>query len=545
MAETATTPDTATTTPKEYDVIIIGAGVTGMHQLKLVRELGVKVRVIEAGGDVGGTWYWNRYPGARLDSESYSYQYAFDPELLDEWDWSEMFAGQPELERYYQRVADKHDLRKDIDFDTRIESMVFDEETNHWTLQTTRGQLYRAKVVIAATGILSDPLFPTAPGLEKYEGEWYHTALWPHDKAVDFAGKRVAVIGTGATGVQVIPKVAETAAHLTVFQRTPNWAVPLRNQPLSKERMAEIRAGYPEMFPKLRASFSGFLHSWDPVKSTDVTEVERDARYELAWNSPGFAKWIGLYNDIAYNAEANKIYCDFLASKIRERVNDPATAEKLIPKDHLFGTKRVPCETNYYETYNRDNVELISLHDNPIKEFTAKGILTAEGELEFDMIVLATGFDAFTGALNKIDIRGVEGQTLRDKWKDGPHTYLGIQVAGFPNLFIMGGPHGKGGHGNGPRCSEQVVEWMAELVKEIFERRLERVEADPESEREWTEQVVTAAAGTLQATAKSIFFGDNVEGKPRVYVAYLGALPEFVKRLYDVREGGYRGFVIS
>lgn len=544
MTETATTPDAASTPVAEYEVIIIGAGVTGMHQLLLLRNQGRSVRVVEAGADVGGTWFWNRYPGARLDSESFSYQYTFDKELLEEWDWSEMFAGQPELEKYYQTVAERHDLRKDIDFNTRIESMVFDEDTNRWTLHTEAGDLYRAKVVIAATGVLSAPNYPAIPGLENYQGEWYHTARWPHE-AVDFTGKKVAVIGTGSTGVQVIPEIAKTAATLTVFQRTANWAVPLRNRPLSEEDMADIRANYPAMFDMLRQTFSGFLHSWDPVNSTDVSEEVRDARYEEAWNSPGFAKWIGLYNDLAYNADANKIYCDFLADKVRQRVKDPVTAEKLIPHDHLYGTKRVPCETNYYETYNQDNVELIMLRDNPIISFTEKGLLTSEGEMEFDMIILATGFDAFTGALSRIDIHGLEGQTLKDHWKDGAKTYLGIQVAGFPNFFINGGPHGKGGHGNGPRCAEPVVEWMSLVVEDIFEKPLNRIQADPEAEVAWTQQVVDAAAGTLQAATKSIFFGDNVEGKPHVYVAYLGSLPEFVKRLHETRDNGYTGFIVS
>ncbi|UGQ11140.1 NAD(P)/FAD-dependent oxidoreductase [Yinghuangia sp. ASG 101] len=550
MTETAPGPGTKAGGPEDtggvrsYDVVIVGAGLTGMYQLKLVRELGLSVRVLEAGDGVGGTWFWNRYPGARLDSESYSYQYSWDKELLEEWTWKEMFAGQPELEAYYNRVADKHDLRKDIDFGTRVASMAFDEETDDWTLRATDGRTYRAHVVVMASGILSDPNFPKIPGLENFRGEWYHTSLWPQEK-IDFAGKRIAVIGTGATGVQVIPEVAKTAGHLTVFQRTANWAVPLRNRPLSERDMDEIRAGYPEMFPFLRNSFSGFLHTWDKTKSTEVTPEERDARYEEAFNSPGFTKWIGLYNDLAYDPEANKIYCDFLAAKIRQRVDDPATAEKLIPDDHYFGAKRVPCETNYYETYNRDNVDLVLLKENPITEFTEKGIRTAEGDIEVDMIILATGFDAFTGALNKIDIRGLGGRTLRDKWKDGPLTYLGMQVAGFPNMFVVGGPHGKGGHGNGPRCSEPVVEWVAQVVDDIFTHPWRRVEADPAAEKEWTDGVVSAAEGTLQASARSIFFGDNIEGKPRVYVAYVGALPEFVDRLYDAREAGYRGFILS
>jgi cation diffusion facilitator CzcD-associated flavoprotein CzcO len=549
MTETVTRSDAAEgqandSGVRDYDVLIVGAGLTGMYQLKLVRELGLSVRVIEAGSGVGGTWFWNAYPGARLDSEGYSYQYSWDEELLQEWNWKELFPGQPELEAYYNRVADRYDLRRDIDFDTRIETMVFDESANDWTLTSTEGAQYRARVVIAATGILSAPNFPQIPGLENFKGEWYHTSLWPKDEEVSFKGKRVGIIGTGATGVQVIPEVAKTAGHVTVFQRTANWAVPLRNRPLSDEDMEKIRAGYAELFPHLRNTWSGFVHTWDPTKSTDVSTEVRDAYYEEAFNSPGFAKWF-VYNDVASDADANKIYCAFLADKIRERVNDKELAEKLIPDDHLFGTKRVPCETNYYEVYNKDNVDLVLIKEDPIIEFTEKGIRTESGELEFDMIIIATGFDAFTGALSRIDITGVGGLTLKESWANGPHTYLGLQVAGFPNLFIEGGPHGKGGHGNGPRCSEPVVEWMTTVVDDIFKNDWKRVEADPAAQEVWTKSVTDTANGSLQASAKSIFFGDNIPGKPRVYVAYLGSLPEFVQRLEDARDNDYEGFLVS
>ncbi|WP_439030552.1 flavin-containing monooxygenase [Gordonia terrae] len=540
--DTQSAPDSAEVST--FDVLIIGAGASGMRELMLIRDLGLSVRVLEAAPAVGGTWYWNRYPGARLDSESFSYQYSFSQELLEEWDWQEMFAGQPELERYFNRVADKFDLRRDIDFDTRVERMIFDEAANQWHVTTTDGARYVARFVITATGVLSAPQFPAIPGLEDFRGEWYHTGQWP-DEDVDFTGKRVVVIGTGASGVQVITEIGKTAGHLTVFQRTPNWAVPLRNSPIDAELMQEIRAGYPEMFERMGQTFSGFLHDWDPVASTDVSVEERDARFERAWNSPGFAKWTGMYHDIARDAEANQIYCDFLADKIRERVRDPKTAEMLIPKDHLFGTKRVPCESGYFETYNRDNVELMSLSENPIERFTEDGLATAQGEILADIVVFATGFEAFTGALNRIDIHGVDDLTLREKWSEGPVTYLGIQVSGFPNLFIMGGPHGKGGHGNSLRCSERVLEWMARLAEYAFDNGVSRIEADPVAEAEWTEHVVEEAMKGLGANTKSYVFGDNVPGRRRTYLAYVGSLPEFVQRLKRVESEGYAGFITT
>jgi cation diffusion facilitator CzcD-associated flavoprotein CzcO len=527
-----------------FDVIVIGAGSAGLYELHLMRQRGLSVRVLEAGSGVGGTWYWNRYPGARLDSESYSYQYAFTEDLLQEWDWSELFAGQPELEAYFNKVADNYDLRKDIQFDTRVESAVFDPDTDDWTLTTDGGETFTSRLVVAATGVLSAPIYPDVPGIETFQGETYHTATWP-DKDVTFEGKKVVIIGTGATGIQLITEVAKNVGHLTVFQRTPNWAVPLRNRPLSAADMAEIRAGYPEMFAQCRSTFGGFLHSWDPIPSTEYTEPELVERFEKAYAGPGFSKWFGLPNDVATDAQVNRKYCDFLADKIRRRVDDPATAEKLIPKDHLFGTKRVPCESGYYESYNRENVDLVSLADNPLLEFTPTGVRTADGEIEADMILFATGFEAFTGALNRIDITGVDGRKLRDQWADGPVTYLGIQVSGFPNFFVMGGPHGKGGHGNSPRCAESVLEWMAELAEYVFKNGIKRVEADPAAQKEWTDQVHERAQGGLGAHTKSAFYGDNVPGRKRVYLAYVGALPEFVERLRTLAETGYPGFVLT
>ena len=529
-----------------YDAIIIGAGMAGMYQLYRLRELGFSVRAFESGGDVGGTWYWNRYPGARFDSESYSYGYSFSDELLQEWNWTEHFSPQPETLRYLNRVADKFDLRKDIQFDTRVESAIYDVADNTWLIKTEAGTHARARFLITAVGPLSAHTMPNIEGLERYEGESCHTARWPHDP-VEFAGKRVAVIGTGATGVQVIQEVAKTASHLTVFQRTPNFCAPLRNSPIDDATQREIKESYPAIFQKCRDSHGGFLHASDPRSALEVSDEEREALYEKLYGEPGFGIWLGNFSDILIDEKANATITEFMGRKIRERVNDPELAEKLVPKNHGFGTRRVPMETNYYEVYNQDNVVLVDLLKTPIERITSKGIETSTTEYEFDMIVYATGFDAVTGSFDRIDIRGEGGERLKDHWADGPSTYLGLQIVGFPNMLTLVGPHNAATFCNIPRCIEQNVEWVTDLISHMRENGHERVSPRQESEDEWTKHVYETAEFSLLTKVDSWFMGVNQnlpEKKPR-FMAYLGGSPAYRAKCDEEAASSYKGFSLG
>jgi cation diffusion facilitator CzcD-associated flavoprotein CzcO len=526
---------------EQFDAIIIGAGIAGMYQLYRLRQLGLAVRVYEAGSGVGGTWYWNRYPGCRFDSESYSYGYSFSEELLQEWEWSEHFAAQPETLRYLNHVADKFDLRRDIQFNARITSATYDEAGNCWEIQTENGGRARAPFLITAIGVLSAPQMPKIPGLEDYQGEWYHTGLWPHTP-VNFAGKRVGVIGTGATAVQLITEIAKEVGHLTVFQRTPNFCAPLRNTPIDAETQKKIKASYPEIFKRCSETPAAFLHDFDPRSVFDVSPQERQEFYEKLWAAPGFTKWLGVFRDVLSDLKANETFAEFVRNKIRERVKDPKVAEKLIPRDHPFGTKRVPLESGYYEVYNQDNVVLVDLHETPIERITAKGIKTSAAEYEFDIIIFATGFDAVTGAFNRIDFRGVGGQTLKDKWADGPHTYLGLQSAGFPNLFTLVGPHNGATFCNIPRCIEQNVMWVTECLRYMRQHDYKRIEATVEAEDAWTEHVAEMANRTLLPLADSWFMGANTPGKARNFLLYAGGAPNYRKKCEEVVANGYEGF---
>ena len=529
----------------EYDAIIIGAGISGLYQLYRLRELGMRVRVFEAGTGAGGTWYWNRYPGARFDSESYSYSYSFSQELLDEWNWSEHFAAQPETLRYLNHVADKFDLRRDIQFRSRVSAAHWQETTRRWDVTLEEGSGYRARFLITAIGPLSAPTMPRIAGVETFQGEAYHTARWPHEP-VHFEGKRVAVIGTGATGVQTIQEVAKTAGHLTVFQRTPNWCAPLHNSKIDAETMAKIKAGYPEMFRRCQETFACFLHTPDPRGTFEVTLEEREAFWEQLYAERGFGIWQGNFRDILVDRAANAALSEFVARKIRQRVKDPKVAEKLIPKNHGFGTRRVPLETRYYEVYNQPNVVLVDINETPIERITPKGIKTSDAAYEFDIIIYATGFDAITGSFDRIDFRGVDGLRLKDKWAGGPQTYLGVLVEDFPNMMMLMGPHTA--LGNIPRSIEYNVEWVTGLVRFAREHGLTRVAATEAGVRSWTDHVKSLGVGLLSNEIDSWMTGinRNVEGKQtRIIARYSGSAPAYRARCDEVAAGMYREMALG
>ncbi len=524
----------------DYDAIIIGAGMSGMYQLLRLRELGLKVLVLEAGSGVGGTWYWNRYPGARFDSESYSYGYSFSQDLLNEWNWSEHFAAQPETLRYLNHVADKFDLRRDIVFHSRVRAAHYLDDARCWEITSEDGTIRRARFLVTAIGPLSAPTMPRIEGVGSFKGEAYHTANWPHTP-VDFAGKRVAVIGTGSTGVQTIQEVSKTAGHLTVFQRTPNWCAPLHNSKIDDATQAQVKANYPEMFARCRETFACFLHTPDPRGTFEVSKEEREAFFEKLYASPGFGIWQGNFRDILVDRAANAEITDFVARQIRQRVKDQAVAEKLIPKNHGFGTRRVPLETRYYEVYNQPNVELVDIKETPIVRITPTGIETSAGAYEFDIIVYATGFDAITGSFDRIDIRGAGGQRLKDKWAQGPQTFLGVQVEGFPNMMMLVGPHTA--LGNIPRSIEYNVDWVTRLIRTMRDRHLTFADAKPEAVAAWTEHVKNIGAGLLSNEVSSWFTGvnSNVEGKQtRIIARYSGSAPAYRAWCDEVADKGYR-----
>jgi len=523
----------------DFDAIIIGAGMSGLYQLYRLREQGLRVRVFEAATDVGGTWYWNRYPGARFDSESYSYGYSFSKELLEEWEWSEHFAGQPETLRYLNHVADKFDLRRDIQFRSRVAAAVYDDASRSWSITLEDGSSFSARFLITAMGPLSTPTLPRIEGRDSFKGASFHTARWPKEP-VDFAGKRVAVIGTGATGVQTIQTIAGKVGHLTVFQRTPNWCAPLHNGRIDAETQKKIKAGYPEMFARCQETFACFLHTPDPRGAFEVTDEEREANYERLYGERGFGIWQGNFRDILIDRKANATISDFVARKIRERVKNPAIAEKLVPRNHGFGTRRLPLETFYYEVYNQDNVELVDITETPIERITLAGIKTSAREYEFDIIIYATGFDAITGSFDKIDIRGGGGARLKDKWRKGPETYLGIMVHEFPNMLMLMGPHTA--LGNIPRSIEYSVDWVTGLIRFATEQQLTRLEATPEGVASWTDHVKALGEGLLSNEVNSWMTGinSNVEGKQtRIVARYSGSAPAYRARCDEVAAKGY------
>ncbi|MBA3743882.1 NAD(P)/FAD-dependent oxidoreductase [Sporichthya sp.] len=524
-----------------YDVLVIGGGFTGIHQLLRLRQAGFSVRLLEAGGGVGGTWYWNRYPEARSDSEIYTYGYLFDPELWDSWQWSEHFGGQPEIEAYFNHVVERYSLADHIDVNARVANATFDEAANRWQVTTTDGREYSAWLVVTAVGILSAPYDPPIPGRESFRGEIHHTGQWPTD-GVPLAGKRVAVIGTGASGVQIIPPIAREAASLTVYQRTANWVAPLNNGPITEDEQTWIRSGRTGLQAMCDRTFGGFMHP-DPTKATfDDSDDERRAHYDAVWDTRGLTKLFSNYTDLVFDKAANTEFCTYIAGRIRAIVTDPATAEMLIPRDHGYGEKRPPMGSGYYETFNLPTVDLIDLRATPIIEFTERGLLTAEGEREFDVIVLATGFDAVTGSLTRMDIRGLGGQSLARLWDDGPLTYLGLQAPGFPNLIIAGGPHST--YGNVPRSTGDQVEFITDLIAHMRERGAKRIDPDDDAVKAWTDAVYEGAAPVLTAET-AWYIGSNIPGKAKKFLLYIGGLVEYRRRIAEVKENDYQGFVLS
>ena len=546
MPDTMVAPS-ATADVATFDAIVIGAGIAGIYQLYKLRELGLSVRVFETGNGVGGTWYWNRYPGARFDSESYTYGYAFSEGLLKDWDWSEHFSAQPENERYLNHVVDRFSLRKDIQCGSRVKSAVWDEAARQWNVTLDDGRLYRSRFVITAVGPLSADTLPRFEGIGDFKGRSFHTYRWPLDP-IDFSGKRVAVIGTGATGVQVIQTIAPLVGSLTVFQRTPNWCTPLHNRAITGAEQDDIKAGYPAMFELLRQTPGCYIHITDPRGTFEVSAEEREAFWERLYSEPGFAIWMANFRDMLTDPKANALFSEFVAKKIRQRVKDPVVAERLIPKCHGFGTRRVPQETGYYEAFNLPHVTLVDTRETPIVQVFADGIACSDRSYEFDIIIYATGFDAVLGSFDRIDVRGIGGVTLKEHWGDGPKTYLGMMSAGFPNLLTIVGPHNASTRCNIPRCIEQNVDWVSDLIGYAGKHEVTRLEATTDAETDWSRHVEELADGMLYTLVNSWMTGinTNVEGRNvRRVLQYQGGAPQYRERCDAVAEHGYEGMLLA
>ncbi len=524
------------------DVLVVGAGITGIYQLYRACEAGFDAQLLEAGSGPGGTWFWNRYPGARFDSESYTYGYLFSRELWDDWRWEEHFAEQPEIERYLNHVVDRFDLRRHMHFGQRVASAVYDEPSATWTVTSAGGRQWRTRFLVGATGVLSVPFFPDVPGREAFRGEQHHTGLWPAGR-VHFEGKRVAIIGTGSSGVQLIPVVAEQAAALTVYQRTANWCTPLNNAPISVDEQAWLRAEFESIRHTLNTSPAGFLHQPHDRATFDDSPEARRAFYETMWSSRGFTKLSSNYTDLLFDEAANAQWCEFLAEKIRGIVRDPDIAEGLIPKDHRYGEHRPPFVTRYFETYNLPNVSLVDVSATPMLRVTETGIETAGGLREFDIIVWATGFDFGTGALLRMGIRGRDGLALEDHWADGPKTFLGLQTSGFPNLFFPGGPHAAAG--NNPRYNGDQVDFLSDMLSYAREHGCDTIEVDPAAEADWTAMIDRGARRKPSFGASSYYFGANVPGKPRKYLLNSAGRPKLLQMMAEVIADDYKVFRLS
>lgn len=526
--------------PADPDVLVVGAGMTGINQLYRLLEEGFTVRVLEAGDGVGGTWFWNRYPGSRFDSESYTYGYLFSEELFDEWVWSEHFAGQPEIERYVNHVVDKFDLRRHITFGVRVLAAEWDEATRTWAVTTDDGRTHRARYLIAATGVLSVPYLPDIPGRDEFRGVAHHTGRWPTEP-VDVVGKRVAIVGTSSSGVQVLPTVAPDAAWVTVYQRTANWCTPLNNSPITDEEQSQLRADFARLKEILDTSPHGFHHTPVERSAFDDTDEERQAFFEQVWNSPGFRKLTSNYADVVLDPAANELWCEFIAAKIRSIVDDPVTAEKLVPTDHRFAQKRPPFVAGYYEAFNLPNVELVDLRETPMVRVTERGIETTDGEREFDVIVWATGFDFGTGALLRLGVRAGD-HVLADDWADGPRTWAGVQAAHFPNFFFPGGPHAAAG--NNPRYNSDQVEFVVDLLRFAREHGCDRIELDPGAEKRWTDMVDRGAESSAFGS-DNYYFGSNIPGKPHRLLLNAAGRPKLLKTFAESRAASFPEFHLT
>ncbi len=528
-----------------FDALVIGAGFSGLYQLLCLRDrLGLSVQVLEAGEGVGGTWYWNRYPGARCDSESHSYCYSFSDELMREWEWSERYPGQREIMRYLNHVADRFDLKRNIRFNTRVTAAHYDDIANNWHVRTEAGEEFAAQFLITAVGCLSTANIPNIPGLKTFAGRWYHTGQWPHE-GVDFTGKRVGLVGTGSTGIQAAPVIAETAAHMTVFQRTANYSVPARNAPLTPAFKRYIKQNAAEIRQMMHATTNGHPFPIDERSALETSPEERQALYEAAWEKGGL-QFRATFGDLLVDKAANDTAADFLRGKIRGIVKDPETAAKLADIDHPYAAKRPPIDTDYFETFNRDNVALVDIKAAPIVEITPQGIRTRDAEYPLDIIVFATGFDAMTGPMLRMDIRGRDGRSLAEAWAAGPRNYLGLQVAGFPNLFTVTGPGSPSVLCNMPVAIEQHAEWITDCIDYMRQHGLKRIETKDEAMDAWVAEVNAAAAATLlpQAT-HSWYLGANVPGKPRVFMPYAGGMAHYRNICADVAARSYEGFILS
>jgi cation diffusion facilitator CzcD-associated flavoprotein CzcO len=539
------TPEGNSRQGRTFDALVIGAGFSGIYQLLCLRDrLGLSVQVLEAGTGVGGTWYWNRYPGARCDSESHSYCYSFSDELMREWEWSERYPGPSEILRYLNHVTDRFDLKRDIRFNTRVTAAHYDATANIWRVSTEAGEKFTAQFLITAVGCLSSANIPNIPGLETFGGRWYHTGQWPHE-GVDFTGKRVGLVGTASTGIQAAPVIAETAAHLTVFQRTANYSVPARNAPLTPEFKRYVKENTAEIRKVMHSTANG--HPWTVAdrSALETSPEERQALYEAAWETGGL-RFRATFRDLVIDKAANDTAADFIRGKIREIVKDPATAAKLSDFDHPYAAKRPPIDTNYFETFNRDNVALVDVRAEPIDRITSRGIRTRDAEYPLDTIVFATGFDGMTGSLLRMDIRGRDGLSLAKVWAAGPRNYLGLQVAGFPNLFTVTGPGSPSVLCNMPVAIEQHVEWITDCIAHMRKNGLKRIEPRDEAVDSWVAQVNAAANATLLPQAKhSWYLGANVPGKPRVFMPYAGGMAHYRKICADVAARNYEGFTLS